>query len=68
MVLEPWGAEKLGFTLWGRTRTLENKLRPFPLSQRNYEDGKVLGHIDFLENRKLCAFLLLDAEGSAAWH
>lgn len=74
MVLEPWGAEKLGFTLWGRTRTLarlplaskaeENKLRPFPLSQRNYEDGKVLGHIDFLENRKLCAFLLLDAEGS----
>ncbi|CAJ1446693.1 unnamed protein product [Effrenium voratum] len=42
----------------------ENALRPFALSQRNYEDGKVLGHIDFLENRKICMMLLLDDEGS----
>ena len=72
--VDPYVASRLGFTLWGCSRVTarlpisnkseENSYRPFSLSQRNYEDGKVLGHIDFLENRKLCVMLLLDHEGS----
>ncbi|CAK9101811.1 Phenolphthiocerol/phthiocerol polyketide synthase subunit C ((Phenol)carboxyphthiodiolenone synthase subunit C) (Beta-ketoacyl-acyl-carrier-protein synthase I) (Phthiocerol synthesis polyketide synthase type I PpsC) [Durusdinium trenchii] len=72
--MEPYVSSRLGFTLWGCSRVTarlpidskseESSYRPFPLSQRNYEDGKVLGHIDFLENRKLCVMLLLDAEGT----
>ena len=59
--MEPYVSSRLGFTLWGCSRVTarlpidskseESSYRPFPLSQRNYEDGKVLGHIDFLENR-----------------
>lgn len=72
--IEPFVPSRLGFTLWGCSRVTarlplsskseESSYRPFSLSQKNYEDGKVLGHIDFLENRKLCVMLLLDDAGT----
>lgn len=72
--IEPYVPSRLGFTLWGCSRVTarlplsskseESSYRPFSLSQSNYEDGKVLGHIDFLENRKLCVMLLLDDDGT----
>jgi len=72
LLLEPMALSRLGFSAWGRMNGLlrsplaqgdEELLRPRPLSQMDYEDGKVLGHINFLECRKVAMLLLIQNDG-----
>jgi len=73
MALEPLAPVRLGFQCWGRSSSIvrlpfeskgeEAALRPQSLVQKDYEDGNVLGHISFLETRKLMLMLMLDDAG-----
>lgn len=70
--MEPYVQEVLGFSAWGRltglirvpmVRAEESTLRPPPITSKDYEDGRVFGHINFLERRRLLMMLFIDNEG-----
>jgi polyketide synthase-associated protein len=72
-LLAPITSTVFGFSSWGRlTGTLrvpfstsaeEKELRPAPLQQSDYDDGRVFGHLNFLERRKLGFLYLLQNNG-----
>lgn len=72
--VEPYVQEVLGFSAWGRLSSLlrvpmvgteEVELRPKPptISSSDYQDGRMFGHVNFLERRRLLMMLLIDNEG-----
>eukprot|EP00930_Biecheleria_cincta_P018480 TRINITY_DN14388_c3_g1_i2.p1 TRINITY_DN14388_c3_g1~~TRINITY_DN14388_c3_g1_i2.p1 ORF type:complete len:1233 (-),score=231.02 TRINITY_DN14388_c3_g1_i2:95-3766(-) len=72
-LMEPYSQARLGFKSWGRTGSMvripfshkseESKLRPGVLSSKAYEDGRVMGHINFLETRKLVVMFFVGNDG-----
>lgn len=63
----------LGFGCWGKLNSMvripltsqneELQLRPKPIAQQDYEDGRVIGHLNFLLRRKLFIMFLLENDG-----
>lgn len=72
-ILTPLTPNHLGFEIWGRhislvrapfTSVEEQLLRPAALSDVDYEDGgKVFGHLNFLDRRKLSAMYFIENTG-----
>jgi len=78
LLLDPLVEPYLGFTIWGRRggmvrvplmgSTEERLLRPAPLDDMDYNPGgKVYGHINFLERRKLQVMHMIKNEGGDLW-
>jgi len=72
LILESY-ADVLGCSLWGRlsgmlrlplsSRNEAKQLRPRGLCEQDYEEGRVTGHLNFLERRKLMMLLMIDNAG-----
>lgn len=72
-LLAPITESVFGFSSWGCISSMvrvplasgddEQALRPPPLGESDYEDGRVFGHLNFLERRKLSFLYLLQNSG-----
>lgn len=60
------------FNIWGRMSALVRvpcseeeleQIRPASLGEADYEDGKVVGHLNFLDRRKICMMYAIDNAG-----
>mmetsp|Transcript_109431 Transcript_109431/g.274106 ORF Transcript_109431/g.274106 Transcript_109431/m.274106 type:complete len:1127 (-) Transcript_109431:14-3394(-) len=73
MGAEMFTEDYLGFTTWGRlngmvrvppaNRSEEIGLKARGISQQDYEDGRVIGHLNFLERRRLMVMCLIENSG-----
>lgn len=73
LALEPLARPFLGFGAWGRLNGLvriplagaaeERSLRPQPLAHEDYRDGRVVGHLQFLERRRLLILRVIESDG-----
>lgn len=77
LLLSP-SCKSFGLNLWGRLNGMvrlafknyeeERKLRPGPLVDDDYGDGgKVCGHLNFLERRRLLMLFLVENSGGDLW-
>lgn len=70
---EPLIEDEVGFSSWGRLNGMvripwagdsdKRRLRPPALCDEDYEDGKVVGHLNFLERRAVMILLSIDTGG-----
>jgi len=78
LMLGPLTYDYLGFDLWGRhggmvrapftNNSEESRLRPDSLNLEDFgEDGRVYGHVNFLERRKIFAMYFIENEGGELW-
>mmetsp|Transcript_48556 Transcript_48556/g.143325 ORF Transcript_48556/g.143325 Transcript_48556/m.143325 type:complete len:266 (-) Transcript_48556:126-923(-) len=73
LLLEQLASPTLGYEPWGRMNCMvrmpfagqqeEEELRPKPLGSEDYTDGRVVGHLNFVERRRELMILCVENEG-----